>query len=83
MPQRPISMTCRVLSVVSHSEEPLKAWQVARSLGCPCNGIRVLLGRLVDRGDIQRVERDGGVYFWLTHSRDTSGPHVWDIFGVR
>jgi DNA-binding IclR family transcriptional regulator len=78
MAQRPISLTCRVLSVVSHAPGPMRAYDIARKLGCPCNAVRVLLGRLVDSSKLVRVPLDGhGVAF---SAPNDDCPKIWDIF---
>jgi predicted ArsR family transcriptional regulator len=77
MAQNRISMTVRVLHVVTAATEPMKAYDVARKLGCSCNAVRVMLSRLTDSGKIQRVLLpDHGVGFTVERE---SGPHIWDI----
>jgi hypothetical protein len=78
MPQRPISLTVRTLNVVTTAEEPMKAWEIARRLGCRCNTVRVLLGRLCDSQRLVRYEQPDGVYFGA-HTHDDY-PKVWDLF---
>jgi hypothetical protein len=78
MPQRPISLTVRTLNVVTTAEEPMKAWEIARRLGCRCNTVRVLLGRLCDSQRIIKFEQADGVYFGV-HTPDDY-PRVWDLF---
>ena len=77
MPQPRISLTIRVLTVLQRHPYPLKPCQVARHLNCQSNVVRVILGRLCDRGDATTAE---GLY---SIRRDDDGLHIWDIFGVR
>ena len=77
MPQPRISATIRVLHVLQSTPYPLKPCEVARRLNLRSNMVRVLLGRLCDRGDATTAE---GLY---SIRRDDNGLHIWDIFGVR
>jgi hypothetical protein len=81
MRPRSISLTVRTLHVVSSAETPMKAWEIARRLGCQCNCVRVLLMRLVDSRKVTRYEQADGVYFWTPPEDDY--PKIWDLWGVK
>jgi len=76
MPQRHITLSTRVISVLSKTDEPMKAHQIARRLGCQCNCVRVILGRLCDKNSIAREENSYGVFYSLP---DHSSPPIWQI----
>jgi hypothetical protein len=78
MPPRSISLTVRTLDVITTADTPLKAWEVARKLGCRCNMVRVILGRLCDSERIVRYRQPDGVYFGV-HTPDDY-PRIWDLF---
>lgn len=76
MPAHKISLTVRVLCAVQSSPVPLKAHQVARKLNHPCNSVRVLLGRLLDRGDIVQVHEAHGIFYAAPSEPEVS---IWEI----
>ena len=73
MPQPRISISVRVLSALSKAHEPLTPNQIARKLNVRANCVRVILGRLSDRGAVccngdhayhLPADPDDGVTIW-------------------
>jgi hypothetical protein len=78
MRPKSISLTVRTLAVVTTAEAPMKAWEIARRLGCQCNSVRVILGRLCDSQRITKIEQSTGVFFTVPTADDF--PKIWDLF---